>query len=806
MSQPISADSKLNPKGQKEQSSTIPEIRNNISRNENVNKDQFKISIENKTGLSNYQFTELKYTKSGRLAMELNEQLIDMIEKKSLEDPSLFISLKKTSSGNLLVDFNAKENEVDNTHKVSIRRTSSGTRLLDIHKDVISLLKGSLDNKSDASILKSIKLATIPKKQDGSNQVRKDRAEASTSQPHDKNSEKHTSERKKDKKSHKDISRLVDSMLKSSEEFQLKKLQRTDKIDRQKLPRQDISSVFEFRSELKKLYKEGNTDVAVQIKGKDGEVQTFSTVVTKTTSGTIAIYVDNMTSLKYISFMNNEYPVFLSKISSNSYFVNFDKNGRVFNAIVRKSPSGGMLIIPESRTFIEMHSMSHINDRDLKLTIIGLQTQPLALPAILQTTPSLNYIIGLNENNKKNELLNEFMRDKKDLVVDLHKTSSGNYIIDLNIDDESDLIKQKALIYKSSSGDVKVLIQKDIFESIANLVSLDSLPNDYSHAIGKFPTSSREIHRGNLRKSKLASSDSQVYDNLKVQDKKGIFTEPQTVLRKTESGQYAAILDKDSKKVFMHNLKSFLSTNSEGLIPIKRSDSGKIIIDLNSSGKFKGHNGTLKITSSGNIYVVVDEEVMKSMTKRAKNKENHADVDTRSQQVTDLICSVSKAITTTCNAHPEDCDCDATKCVCSELQLDTFDWLTGFNPKKTKSHHKSGSFHAKKRSGVAKSSSRDKPPHIVIKPNCECEPKSKNIGCYFLVDSVCPYHQHIYDDVSNEILEITGLCNPNKKPSKNKIEFEAINNIPNEGKGHQAWDSLSYLPPQLPPFLNLDYH
>ncbi|KAH9632567.1 hypothetical protein HF086_012374 [Spodoptera exigua] len=830
---------------QKEESGTTQGIKMNISENEN--KEQFKISIEDKSGLTSNQFTELKQTKSGRLAMELDEQLIDMIEKKSQDNPSLFVSIKNTSSGNLLVDFNTKENETDNTHKVTIRRTSSGTRLLDIHKNVINILKGSLYNKSaDTHISKSIKLAMSPKKQDSLIQVvGSNKADVNTLQLHDINSEKHIiqhkaenkGERERDKNSCKDIiSPSSNSQLKSINELPLpadsatksslgKELQRTDNLDRQKLPRlQQSSNTFDLKSQFKKLYKKGNADVEVHIKEKDGVVQTFSTVVTKTTSGTIAIYVDKKTSLKYTHVIKNEHPVLLSKITSREYFVNLDRKGRVFNAIIRKTPSEGMLIIPESRSFIEIHSQSHKSGYNIKLTIIGLQTpHALELPAILRTTSSLNYEIVLNKNieSKEKDHVNEFMENKKETTVNLHKTSSGNYIIDLDTENESHLTKQKALINKSSSGDMKVIIQKDVFESIVDLVSLESLSNDYSQPVGKLPASSREIHRENLRKlkkmDKKTSNNSQVNKNSKDHDNKKIFSKKTGVVKMTKSGQYAVMLDEETKKAFMKNLQSFLSTNSDGLIPIKRSDSGEIIINLNCGNKSKEHYGTLKITPSGNIYVVVDEEVIKTMTGRAKNKKltDDADVGTRSQHITNIIASVNKAITTTCNGQPDDCDCDAAKCVCSELQLDTFDWSSDFKPKKikpsiwTKANRKAGSFHLKKRSVVAKSSSKSKPAHIVIKPICDCRPKSKKSTskkhCCFLIDSVCPYHQNRYDSVSNEILEITGLCNSHKNPSKNKIEFEAINNPPNEEKGLQVWDSLNFLPPQLPPFLNFDY-
>lgn len=961
----------------------IPEEHTETNINQNVTKDQFKIAIENERGQINDQFTELTKTKSGRLAMELDEQIIELIEKKSKQDTYLFVSLKKTDSGgHLLVDFDTKENIVTDSQRVTVRRTPSGTRLLDMHKDIINKLKDTLsDDKPNFSTSKSIKLSPSPTREESPNRINSfnysppidsikqkspeynDKennlpSQDVTKQPYQSDKTKVKKyveneikpstfltegkiyERRKESQTslswksvsvedkyslssgNKNIGKVCncspentitynwksgipiadnktvppktmttgiecknrkagntneklcncppcpqppvdyrwkpgDSVLKEEHDCVCPRdippsiccqpASDTDRLNEIKTecdcPNSQTSYSWksatskslisldecDYVSELMQLYKQGNSNIAVKIRGEKGVVRKLLTVVTRTPSDTIAIYCKNMSSLGDISFEQKEYPVLLSKTGSGTYFVGIGKYDVALNAILKKTLSGGMLLIPKSN---QKESIIKPGlEEYFKVKVTGVRDYPVVLPAVLKTTPSDNYIIVLDKEFEKRyrQTVKEYIETDSECVVDLNRSNSGNYVIDLDIEDDGHLIKRNALLVKSSSGDIKVLVHGPDFDSMvqsASKKSSSSSAKPFGKLINKLPASSRQFHRENLRKSKFldkrASSDTEIYGKVRVklQDNKRLLSEPSAILKKTDSGQYAIILNKESKKTFISNLQSYLSTNSKGLVPIKRTDSGEIIIILNNNVEEKGHYGSLKITSSGNIYVVVDEEAIKGMAKDSRKNDVSSVDDSRCKRDTEsIVIHVNKAVTTTCHARPQDCECDASKCVCGDLQLETVDWL---HNNSQKAFHQNPSCFWRKYTVEPDCNRRDnccviakkdrdtpidKSPHIVIKPACDCQPADKKFGsmeqCYYLLDSVCPYHTDRYDNVSNEILEISGCHKAQENSRRNKIEFEANNGLPiNIGQNRKTWDSLNYLPPQLPPFLS----
>uniref|UniRef100_A0A2A4JNN8 Uncharacterized protein n=1 Tax=Heliothis virescens TaxID=7102 RepID=A0A2A4JNN8_HELVI len=884
---------------------------------QNVPKEKFKIAVKNESGKAKNQFTKLSKTKSGRLAIELDEDIIELIDKKSKDDPYLFISVKKTNSGNLLLSFDTKENDDDTTKRVTIRQTPSGTRVLDIHKTMINILKDTLSNKiPNSSVSKGVKkiqnetqnknnilpsedmkkkteenvnssLVSVccklksdtnltikdstnpptivdkenltcycPKAAPGSvccklkddtdllsqGSTAQDNPDASLSikdkyfpiKPNKKadlsctcpkcstdrlhNKQKTNSPPKVLPKTHKEDKNVcpkpipVPICCKQSKVSPAK----TEKVA---ISSQSSESKNEsdLSSELTQLYKQGNANIYVKVQGKNGVLRIIPTVVTKTTSGTIAIYGGDTSSLKDTEYDGTDQPVVLSKTASGTYFINLIGSAENVNAMLRKTPSGGILLIPKN---MNKESEKQSTEDLFKVIVTGVTTIPVELPAVLKMTPSENYIILLDKEFEKHckDTFNEFVGCKTECIVDLRRTCSGDYIIGLDTEGNAPADKKNALLVKSSSGNLKVLVRGPVFEALLPEVSEKSSVSSakaFGHIITKLPASSREIHRENLRKSKRldkkASSDTHLYEKVNIQENKELLSEPSAVLKRTESGQYSIVLNKESKKAFINSLQHYLTTNSEGLVPIRRSHSGEIIISLTKNNEGKANYGSLKITSSGNIYVLIDEEVIKDMSKQAKTKDVlPKSGSTRPKHVTELIDTISKAVATTCHASPDGNECNASKCICDELQLDTMDWSKE-NPAKfvcpkpvcKKVAENINSKHP---------TPRDEQPHIVIRPNCDCGPLPKSkFGsteqCFYLIDSVCPFHKDRYNAVSNELLEISGLCKAHEKNIDNEnLEFEVNNDNPIVGKGSQVWDSLNYLPPQLPSFLkNVNY-
>nr|XP_049703510.1 uncharacterized protein LOC110382225 [Helicoverpa armigera] len=937
---------------------------------QNVAKDQFKIAINNENGKAKNQFTKLTKTKSGRVAMELDEDIIELLEQKSKYDSYLYISVRKTDSGNLLLYFDTKGNDVDNTQRVTVRQTPSGTRLLDIHKTMMNMLRETLSNRvPNSSISKSIKLSVSSTREDSPTKVPKlsdeylkkignetqslknnimpsqdmkdkiegkedircpcpagspvsvcSKVKSDTNSPIKDGSNPLTIVDKENLKCKntgkcpkampdsvccklkddtncpsdlvepKDISgpspsikdkyfpikpnkkadnsctcpkgspdrscckqtnlpqkgirRATDTVLPQSHKEdknmcscpksiplpvcskQSKVIPSTEKHIKSKLitkaeevtsnRKSDISGSevredeSDFISELTYLYKEGNANIFVKVRGKNGIMRILSTVVTKTESGTIAFYGGDISSLKNTEYDGTDLPVLLSKTASGTLFINLESTDEKVNAMLRKTPSGGILLIPKTCKECKRHSSEEL----FKVVVTGVTTSPVELPAVLKMTLSENYIILLDKEFEKHckEVFDELVGLKTECFVDLHRTDSGDYIIELDTEGNAPTDKNNALLIKSSSGNLKVLVHGPVFEALLPDLSSKSSASSakaFGQIINKLPASSREIHRENLRKSKRldrkASSDTQIYEKIKVQlqENKQLLSEPSAILKRTDSGQYSIVLNKESKKAFINNLQHYLTTNSEGLIPIRRSNSGQIIISLNNNNEGKGNFGSLKITSSGNIYILVDEDIIKDMSKDSKDILDKTG-SKRPRNIADLIATVSKAVATTCHAKPDDCDCDTTKCICDELQLETIDWSQE-NPAKFVSPilKKNIVESVDRRHPIP----RDEPPHIVIKPNCDCGalPNSKfgsTEQCFIVVDSVCPFHKDRYKAVSNELLEISGLCKTHEKNNDNEIlELEANHDIPSKGEQREVWDSLNYLPPQLPSFL-----
>lgn len=747
-------------------------IKNNPGQNDT--KEQFQIVFKNNHGQSDYQFAELKQTPTGKLAIELEEQTIKIIEEKSLTDPYLYMSIKKSSTGRVLVDFDTKENTIDNdvTHRVKVRQTSSGTKL-DIHKNMIRILKDTLPNKiPNESLCKSIELPPNPSRPEG----------------------------------------IIDAdakLFNSASNSPLKDitLPRTTGHHLEQVSGSILTEIYmrhKKKKEVKwkKEFEQGNADVVVELQVKNGVVQKLSAVVTKTNSDTVVIYAKDVSSLKEISFDGKECPVLISKMVSGTYFVRIVSNHQNFNAVLMKTPSEGVLIISQEKLQNEYENVDYYK---VKLSV--MRNKLLELPAVLKRTTSENYLVVLDKEFETwyKETLREYFGDNLEGSIDLHTTSSGNYILDLGDEEESNVVKKHAMLVKTSSGHIKVLVHGSEYEYLVQrkLIISSTSAQVLAQKESNLPTSSGEIHKENLRQPKIldnhASSKTDLSGKVEgLRDSLPLVSKPSTVFKKTPSGQYAILLNEESKKSLLNNLQSnsFMS-NKE--VPIKRLDSGEIIINLSNEDGGKSHYGTLKVTPSGNCHVIVDEKVMKDLTESSKKNEvSCRAIGKRSEHAARLIDSVHTAVATISQAKADDCCCGTSTCVCTDQLFDTRD---GSNDKLCTCVWKKAST-----SGVpVQSTSRDDPDRIVFDPNCNPNPRKNEFESsqqlfYFLGTSHL-YHELRFNSSSTKLIgkpETSQLheCQPQKK-----IKQKPNSEEPTTQNEAQEWNSLDYLPPQLPNFL-----
>ncbi|CAH2229746.1 jg5784 [Pararge aegeria aegeria] len=587
----------------------------------------------------------------------------------------------------------------------------------------------------------------------------------------------------------------------------------------------------------------------------NNEMEDVSPIVTKTSSGDLKVVLDQ----KYIRMIdkkiqdNTNLFVELNKTISGDLLVSLHKQDSISNiknkVLAKKTSSGNILLEFDKKVtkkcfpnFVELQTkvdtkirdQSFIKDSEQKnstkyvvdtiieksrecktknnqlfeVKVKGTNDMDYELFAIRQTDFGVYELILDKEFEKwYMQTINEQHTKNEDGYIYLVKTDSGHFLININSEVQDHSESQRALLIKSNSGNIKVIVRKDntanetISKNIGSVLSpqtLNSLWNKPSYA-------SREFHKGNFKKSRIiatkSSSDSNVYGRVKfdIQYNQNLIAS-EAVLKKTSSGQYTVVLDKESKNAFISSLKKTISSSSKGLIPIKRTDSGNIIVSLNTD--HKNQCESLKITQSGKIYVVFKKKETEqgissnTITSKSLNIKNESKWPKHFDTTKTVM---TKATTTTCHRECKENSCDESKCICGGYEsnisikenaeifsnIEVYDSNTLFNEDSNSN---------------SKEEVIENSPHIVIKP-CGFYPVIENIPIDENYNAVptCPYHIGRYTGFSNEILEISGLCQridiyDNKKPVENSTVIRNKGNI-------DAWDSVELLPPQLPPFL-----
>ncbi|XP_045769081.1 uncharacterized protein LOC123869986 isoform X2 [Maniola jurtina] len=586
-----------------------------------------------------------------------------------------------------------------------------------------------------------------------------------------------------------------------------------------------------------------NNEQKVTIRSIKNVLDNVSPIVTKTSSGELEVALDKeivklidkkMQDSPNLSVEFNNNKVLAKKSPSGNIILEFDKKAKKkcllhfeksLNKVKTQSCNSDKNLSQKKLTKIILDTtnkkISGCKTRSknitnfFKVTVKSNNHTANELVLALRQTDSGVYEVILDKEFKKwyKQAINDHCLGTEDEYARIERTSSGNFILNFGIDDQDYSESKYALLVKSHSGNnIKIVVdeQESKFEimkkKFGSTISLRAL----SGLLNKLTYSNEEIQRKDSKKSRTistkSSSDSNVYEKVKfdINNNQNLI-ESEAVLKKSESGKYTVVLNKESKSAFINNLGKTISSSSKGLIPIKQTVSGNITVSLNTD--LTSQYGSLKITKSGNMYVLLNKNKAKGISTINESLDNkNVNKGTKLYQNSNQTKTVtSKATTTSCKGQCKENSCNESKCICDSISYDSKECVIEnaeifFENKEFANNTKDKDF-------ISKDKLIKNLPHIVIKP-CGCRSTSEKFTIdrnYNKVQSTrCPGHIDRYQELSNEILEISNPCQrdlddieKNEKTVKNRI-------VTHDNKKIDDWDSLQFLPPQLPPFLK-DY-
>ncbi|XP_072932868.1 uncharacterized protein [Epargyreus clarus] len=714
--------------------------------------------------------------------VDIDNQVIDLIEVITKEDPNTFVMLKKTKSGNLSLNINSvNENNGDN---ILIKKSPSGNMLIEVDENTIQTLKSKKNNKHVDSKSKS---------------------------PTNKTKE------------------IIGPEIPGSSKPLCSKIDKCTQNNVKKMLLRNSKENFsactpkclKLTKDLLKMYKNGQRNIEVNIKYQKKELNNKQATITQVPpENNVGIHVKNP---GIAATSRVEFPVSIHRTNSSTINICFDHDENLANSVATRTESNGFIFNLKHQLQSAKPRTQSVSKKEelIKIKLKGLDNAITEPPALMKETLSGNYDIVLEKEFEKayTQTIRHQMGEESESFFEITKTSSS-IILDFDKNDRVRSESKKALLMKSQSGLLKVIVSdstSSVKEEVAHkkrslasgsMISAKTLID----LLRKLPSSSTFHKRNKTQPKKTKSnSDSHLYERakLKLRSRQSLLEKSSTTLQKTPSGQYAVFLDKKSKISFINNLISYIDKSSKGVIPIKRTESGEITINFNKNVESVSEYGSMKVTSSGNIYVILDEKAIKRIS-------NNVAVNTSSKRgettpyISKIINPDNKAIATTCNAQPDDDLCDASKCVCEKL--DTQDYF--INSRRSISPTESHFCGKSKCLGVSDKQSIKsyKSPHIVIRPS-ESRPvpdrRNKFEQTYYCkVQSICPYHKDRYEAVSNELLEISGLCSKSQeKKLLTKIKTQSKKKpVKLKNSKKPSWNSFDYLPPQLPYFLrNITY-
>lgn len=834
-----------------------------------ASKELFKVAMSSKSGTLNHELAEITTTSSGVLEMALDEKTIELIDNNTKENPNMFVVLKKTLSGHYVIKFNKGQSLSRDSQKVLVKRNDLGQMTLEVHKNIINTIQPDIMHSKGAEKLSP--MSTLPieltKKinQHGCNQhpLRLNEEKTKSTQRPAEGTRLGITEIKVKEKSgvlrngSKESEQSADQ--EDGRQYNIQKqpivevtrikadLEKLDKTKRaDKLPNQNIEKVeknFKNKSsniinDIKKIATLGenihkmllNNETALDLKvlGESGLEINLKANLTATNSGHIAVNMKGMASHIQMVERLKENPVLLENKNSK-YLLKVNPEKEIANATLRKTSSGGMYAVLKDVEFYQSdNEVAALEPTEISHKVrVKAQGANLDTTGLIKTTDSGNYEFLLDKEFGKEhmQLIDNFVGDDSERYVNLSKTESGCYLIDFNnsLDNSSDT-NINALLVKSYLGNIKLFIKGSAFEALETEIPIDQSSNVFGELFKKSPQSSREFHKEHLAKSKFleskSCSDSHVYGKVRIHDQKSSLAGPPAILKKTLSGQYTVVLNKDSKLSFINNLKNYISKSGKNLIPIERSNEGDIIICLNQDHECKGHYGSLKITPSGNIYVFVEEKVIQNIERNTVEDTAQTTTSELSSSSIHMIGTLenpqNKGVTTTCNLNWDSTGCDKSKCVCNELISAMDKWgyslpeekargmgITWYQVVKSTDHgckvKNRCSFIGSSKSSETESelcsySGNDSPKVGILRctHSKEGTRQFNNEQCFYIVNTEGVHANHKPVDA------------PKKEAKMKKYNFEAYYVNDSELKKKNEVSQLDYLellPPQLPLFL-----
>ncbi|XP_073955239.1 uncharacterized protein isoform X1 [Choristoneura fumiferana] len=853
-----------------------------------ASKELFKVAMLNKSGTLNHELTEITITSSGAMEMALDEKTIELIDNSTKENPNLFVVLKKTLSGHYVMKFNKDQSVSSDSQKILVKRNGSGQMTLEVHKNIINTIQPDIMHSKGAKKLSQTSTFPIELTKKVNHYECNQQPLALTEEEEkitysaakstalgikqievkegfgvlrygSKDSEKYADQEggvRYDKKSEpienfdftkikadvKELDKTKRSLYKSSNQ----NIEQVDNNYNKKSSNimNDIKKIATLGENIHKMLLNNETALDLKVVGESGLEIDLKANLTATNSGHIAVNMKDIANHSQMAEQLQENPVLLENKNSK-YLLKVNPEKEMANATLRKTSSGGMYAVLKDSVLnqsdheviaLKPHEISH------KVRVKGAQRVHPDTTCSIRITASGNYEFVLDKEFGKQhmQIIDHSIGDDSESYVNLSKTESGCYLIDFddNIDNSSDT-NINALLVKSYSGNIKLFVKGSAFEAIETEIPTGQSSNVFGELFKKAPQSSRELHREHLAKSKFldskSCSDSHVYGKVRIHDQKSSLTGPPAILKKTISGQYTVVLNKDSKLSFINNLKNYISKSGRNLIPIKRTDGGDIIICLNQDHECKGHYGSLKITPSGNIYVFVEEKVIQDIEKNAV--EDTAQTTTSELSSTSvhmigtLVRPQNKAVTTTCDPKWDSTGCDKSKCVCNELVSEMNKWgyslpeekargmgITWYQVVKSTDHgckaNNRSSFTESSKSSETESeqfshSDNDSPKVGILR--CT-HPKQgtrqiNNEQCFYVIDTDRANVNRKPITIPNDLIQIVGPCHHSNWKEEAEIkDYDFESHFVNDAKSNKKndlsnLDYLELLPPQLPSFL-----
>ncbi|XP_063534763.1 uncharacterized protein LOC134744782 [Cydia strobilella] len=363
-------------------------------------------------------------------------------------------------------------------------------------------------------------------------------------------------------------------------------------------------------AEFEKMFYHNNTILPVTVLGQNGISADFYAELIKTYSGHMTLDVRRLSDYGEIASPITEYPVSLYKTSS-SFKLMIIQNNKHANAVLKRGSAGEINVVLK-----DVHVCSGSNFETLKpqeklfhVTVKNKEGK-YSKNTFLRATPSGNYEFILEKEFEKlqKEIVNEFLGDINECPTYLSRSISGTFVIDFDEDSNCNSNCHKALLKKSDSGSVKLLVNvpdtkicKKHKLSTTNRTLFESLYEKlltFSEDLVKESPKQKDLHRNLECGLKLDTTI-----RINIQDQSHFVAKLFVCLNKMSPGQYSVIFENKTEELFIGNLL----TTWLGRLPIQKSTAKELTVYLNQAGEVKNQYGWLKMSYNGKILVVVDK-------------------------------------------------------------------------------------------------------------------------------------------------------------------------------------------------------